>query len=112
MGIPGTVGGAISMNAGSRTEWIGSLVCDVVTYKPGEGIRHYGRDDVTWGYRTCGLPRDEIVLEVTLELAQGVKDEIRARMERSLTRRRRTQPWVCPRADRCSATRPTARWGP
>ncbi len=46
VGIPGTVGGAISMNAGSRTEWIGSLVQDVVTYKPGEGIRHYGRDDV------------------------------------------------------------------
>ena len=34
VGIPGTVGGAISMNAGSRTEWIGSLVRDVVTYKP------------------------------------------------------------------------------
>ncbi len=95
-GIPGTVGGAISMNAGSRTEWIGSLVEDVVTYKPGEGIRHYAHDDIAWGYRECGLPRDEIVLEATLGLAPGTKDEIRTKMERSLTRRRRTQPLGIP----------------
>ena len=63
VGIPGTVGGAISMNAGSRTEWIGSLVRDVVTYKPGEGIRHYSGEQIAWGYRLCGLPHDEIVLE-------------------------------------------------
>lgn len=96
VGIPGTVGGAISMNAGSRTEWIGSLVEDVVTYKPGEGIRHYAHDDIAWGYRECGLPRDEIVLEATLGLAPGTKDEIRTKMERSLTRRRRTQPLGIP----------------
>lgn len=96
VGIPGTVGGAVSMNAGSRTDWIGSLIEDVVTYKPGEGIRHYAHDDIVWGYRTCGLPRDEIVLEVTLSLVPASKDEIRARMERSLTRRRRTQPMGVP----------------
>lgn len=96
VGIPGTVGGAVSMNAGSRTEWIGSLVEDVVTYKPGEGIRHYAHDDIAWGYRECGLPRDEIVLEVTLALKPGTKDEIRTKMERSLTRRRRTQPLGVP----------------
>ena len=92
VGIPGTVGGAISMNAGSRDEWIGALVQDVLTYKAGEGIRHYGRDDVTWGYRTNTLPRDEIVLEATLRLAPGNKADIRTKMERSLARRRRTQP--------------------
>lgn len=96
VGIPGTIGGAISMNAGTRTEWIGSLVEDVVTYKPGEGIRHYAHDDIAWGYRECGLSRDEIVLEVTLSLAPGTKDEIRTKMERFLTRRRRTQPLGVP----------------
>mgnify|MGYP000843462754 CR=1 FL=1 len=49
-----------------------------------------------WGYRECGLPRDEIVLEATLGLAPGTKDEIRTKMERSLTRRRRTQPLGIP----------------
>ena len=92
VGIPGTVGGAVSMNAGSRTEWIGSLVESVVTYRPGEGLRHYAHDDVFWGYRECGLPRDEIVLEATLRLSPAPKDDIRAKMERALARRRRTQP--------------------
>lgn len=92
VGIPGTVGGAVSMNAGSATEWIGALVRDVVTYKPGEGIRHYAHDDIAWGYRTTSLPHDEVVLEATIELASAPKADIRERMERLLTRRRRTQP--------------------
>lgn len=92
VGIPGTVGGAVSMNAGTRDEWIGSLVDAVVTYKPGEGIRHYGHEDLAWGYRTTSLPRDEIILEAVLRLAPGKKADIRARMEQLLTRRRRTQP--------------------
>ena len=91
VGIPGTVGGAISMNAGSRTEWIGSLVRDVVTYKPGEGIRHYPGERSRGGIATAASPTT-IVLEATLELGQATKDDIRARMERALTRRRRTQP--------------------
>ena len=92
MGIPGTVGGAISMNAGTRTEWIGSLVQDVVTYKPGVGMRHYAGSELAWDYRACSLPRDEIVLEVTLRLTPAEKGDIRARMENYLARRRHTQP--------------------
>ena len=92
MGIPGTVGGAVSMNAGTRTEWIGSLIEDVMTYQPGRGLRHYAHDEIAWGYRECGLPRDEIVLEATLRLHPADKADIREKMERYLSRRRRTQP--------------------
>ena len=62
VGIPGSVGGAISMNAGTRTEWIGSLVEDVVTFDPASGIKHYAGSEITWGYRECSLPRNEIIL--------------------------------------------------
>lgn len=92
VGIPGTLGGAVSMNAGTRDEWIGSLVEDVVTYCPGEGIKHYSHDDVFWGYRTCTLPRNEIILEVVLRLKPADKADIRAKMERYLTRRKHSQP--------------------
>ncbi|AEB06877.1 UDP-N-acetylmuramate dehydrogenase [Coriobacterium glomerans PW2] len=92
VGIPGSLGGAVSMNAGTRTEWIGALIENVVTYRPGFGIRRYRHDDVKWGYRSCGLPRDEIVLEATLRLAPGEKNTIRANMERYLSLRRRSQP--------------------
>ena len=92
VGIPGTLGGAISMNAGTRERGIGSVVEDVLTLKPGVGLRHYAHDDVRWGYRTCTLPRDEIVLEATVKLAPGEKGKIRQVMEKSLDRRRKTQP--------------------
>lgn len=92
MGIPGTVGGAVSMNAGTRDTWIGSLIEDVVTYKPCVGIRHYGHDDVYWAYRETGIPRDEIIMEATIKLKPDDKAEIRSRMERFLQRRRRSQP--------------------
>ena len=93
VGIPGSVGGAVSMNAGTRTDWIGSVIEDVVTFDPASGgIKHYAGADVTWGYRTCGLPRNEIILECVLKLAPEPKADIRERMERYLARRKRTQP--------------------
>ena len=97
VGIPGTGGGASFRNAGSRTEWIGALVEDVLAYRPGKGLRHYAHDDLKWGYRDSGLPYGDIVLEATLRLAPAPKDDIRAKMERS---------------DRSSATRRIAPWGP
>lgn len=95
MGIPGTVGGAISMNAGTRTEWIGSLVQDVVTLTPAGQIKHYHSNEITWDYRSTSIPKGEIVLEVTLTLKPGIKGDIRQRMERYLTRRRHAQPVGC-----------------
>ena len=92
VGIPGTVGGAVSMDAGTRDEWIGSLIEDVITYKPGEGLKHYRGNEIAWGYRESSLPRDEIILETTLSLQPAAKTDIRDRMERFLSRRRRTQP--------------------
>ncbi len=92
VGIPGTVGGAVSMNAGSRDEWIGNLIESVVTFCPGSGLKRYAHDDVFWGYRTCTLPRNEIILECTLCLKPGDKSSIRSKMERALARRRHTQP--------------------
>ena len=92
VGIPGTVGGAVSMNAGTRTEWIGSRIERVTTYRPGEGFVHYAHDDVYWAYRACGLPHDEIILETALSLEPGSKQDISDKMERFSARRRRTQP--------------------
>ena len=95
VGIPGSVGGAVSMNAGTRTEWIGSLVEDVVTFDPSSGIKHYAGSEIAWGYRECSLPRNEIILECVLKLKPAPKADIRERMERYLTRRKRTQPMGC-----------------
>ena len=64
----------------------------MVTFDPASGIKHYAGSEIAWGYRECSLPRNEIILECVLKLKAAPKADIRERMERYLTRRKRTQP--------------------
>ncbi|MBP3884619.1 MAG: UDP-N-acetylmuramate dehydrogenase [Olsenella sp.] len=92
VGIPGTVGGAISMDAGTRHDWIGPRVDNVVTLRPGEGLHRYEGSDVDWGYRYTSLPTNEIILEATLRLEPDDKKRIADRMNHLVSRRRLRQP--------------------
>ena len=92
VGIPGTVGGAISMDAGSRHEWIGQAVRDLVVLRPGEGMHRYEGPEIDWGYRHTSLGSSEIVLEATFELEPGEKGAIGRDMDQRLRRRRQSQP--------------------
>ncbi|MDR0350775.1 MAG: UDP-N-acetylenolpyruvoylglucosamine reductase, partial [Coriobacteriales bacterium] len=65
---------------------------------PGEGLVRYGAADLPWSYRHSGLPVGEIILEGRLKVAKGDLGRIRAKMEASLKRRRRTQPLTVPSA--------------
>ena len=91
-GIPGTIGGAISMNAGSRREWIGAVVDSLVCLHPGEGVVRYRGSDINWAYRSTSLAPDEIVLEATLTLRPSTREEVAHDMDARLAQRRRTQP--------------------
>lgn len=92
VGIPGTVGGAISMDAGSRHEWIGRAVRDLVVLRPGGGMHRYEGSEVDWGYRHTSLGSSEIILEATFELEPGEKGAIGRDMDQRLRRRRQSQP--------------------
>lgn len=98
VGIPGTVGGAISMNAGSSDAWIGSVVASVTVYLPSEGLTRLRADEITWGYRSSGLPEGAVVVETVLRLTEADRDVIRAAMDASLERRKRAQPLGVPSA--------------
>lgn len=92
VGIPGTIGGALVMNAGTRDGWIGQVVDTVTLYVPGEGfVLVHGRD-VAWEYRRSGLAGRGIILEASLRVSEGDPLRIRARMERSLKDRKTSQP--------------------
>lgn len=95
-GVPGTVGGAVSMNAGMRYEWIGARVSSVVTVKPREGMRRYQGTDIEWDYRWCSLPADEVILEAAFALTPGDRQAIATEMESRLARRRLRQPMGLP----------------
>lgn len=92
VGIPGTVGGAVSMNAGTRSEWIGRVVTSVVTFAPGTGLRRHDGAEIEWGYRTTSIPATEIILEASFSLELADPTAISNEMERRLSRRRRRQP--------------------
>jgi UDP-N-acetylmuramate dehydrogenase len=91
-GIPGTVGGAVSMDAGTRHEWVGSVIEDVVSLQPGKGLVRHAASEVEWGYRVTSLPTTEIVLEATFRLAAGNHDAIARDVEERLRRRSQSQP--------------------
>ena len=96
VGIPGTVGGAVSMDAGTRREWIGRRVRDLVVLRPGEGLHRYEGSDVEWGYRSTSIPTSEIILEATLALEPAPRERITADMEARLRSRREAQPLGAP----------------
>lgn len=98
VGIPGTVGGALAMNAGSRDEWIGSIVESVTLFVPGQGLVGVRGPEIAWGYRTSGLQARGILVEACFRVVEGDADHIRRTMEASLRRRKRNQPLSMPSA--------------
>ncbi len=89
-GIPGTLGGAVVMNAGAGFQEIGRLVRTVVL-AGADGEEHWTAEQIRFAYRTTSLPVDRVVVAAELKLvpaaADGLLDEVRQR----LLLRRRTQ---------------------
>lgn len=92
VGIPGTLGGALAMNAGARGAWIGSIVESITLYAPGQGLEKVHGADVAWGYRTSGLAARGIIVEGVLRVRPGDPDAIRREMERNFRERKESQP--------------------
>lgn len=92
VGTPGTIGGALRMNAGSRTEWISQSLIAVTTYSPRYGLRRRLAAEIEWGYRSTSFDADEVMIECELALSPADPFYIRGKMEASLTRRKQTQP--------------------
>lgn len=96
VGTPGSIGGALKMNAGSATDWIGSRVASVVSMNDSGALVRRDGKDVEWGYRTTSFPPNEAILECELALKAGDARLIKAKMEASLNKRRKSQPLDLP----------------
>jgi UDP-N-acetylmuramate dehydrogenase len=92
IGIPGTLGGAIRMNAGAFGGETAEVVEQVVALD-GRGGRHVLRAaELDFAYRHSGLPQDWIVVEALLSGVPGDPDAVRARMAAIKAEREASQP--------------------
>ncbi len=96
-GIPGTVGGAIIMNAGWHEFEIGNVV-NVVTFLEGDGmIVAYSRSDCRFGYRSSVFRgRLGVVLSAGLALTPDDPLAVKERLTRFAERRKAIQPTELP----------------
>lgn len=90
-GIPGTVGGALWMNAGAYDHEIGTVTEIVRVARDGKVVAVPG-SDVQWNYRHTSFKEGELLLGATLRLTPDDPDAIKARMEEAKSRRLATQP--------------------
>ena len=98
VGIPGTVGGGIRMNAGSWGMELGNLMsCLMVMDDLGE-IKWLEKGEVVLGYRQIDLPSQYIILQGKFSLQEGERSKIRKRMGDFLRKRKKTQPLSLPSA--------------
>ena len=99
-GIPGSLGGAVVMNAGAYGGQMADVIKSVRMFdaKTGETVT-LPADEMEFGYRMSIIKHHPyMVLEVQMELIQGDKDLIRARMEELAVARRAKQPLEYPSA--------------
>ncbi len=97
-GIPGTVGGAICMNAGTADGEMGDIVDTVTLLSPSGEFIKSDREHMGFGYRMSSVPAGHAVLDVRVVLRQGDGQRIKARVKDIIERRRQHQPQGMPSA--------------
>jgi len=98
-GIPGTMGGGVVMNAGAYGGELKQVITGVKVLTPEGQILELSNEEMQFGYRTSLIKKKPyIVVEVTLQLKEGRKEDILALMEDLACRRRDKQPLEYPSA--------------
>ena len=98
-GIPGTIGGAIRMNAGAHGKEIKDVIKTVTVMDYNGNIKQMQNEELKFEYRNSIISKQKlIVLEAVLELQKGDKEEIQKKMKNYATWRKEKQPQEYPNA--------------
>jgi len=97
-GIPGTLGGAVIMNAGAYGGEMKDVVVKTVYLDSNGEIKSVEGADHGFGYRKSMFTSKDVVLHSTLVLSQGNKDEIKDKMSELNSQRKAKQPLEFPSA--------------
>lgn len=98
-GIPGTVGGAVVMNAGAYGGEMKDIIVNATVLTQDGDIITINKEDLELGYRTSVIAKKGyVVLEAEYQLQKGDKEAIRARMDELKVQRVTKQPLEYPSA--------------
>ena len=98
VGIPGTVGGGVVMNAGAHTSCLADILVSATVLSPDGTIAELKPEDLAYSYRTSNLQRgDRLVVRATMQLEPGYsKADIMEMSNQNWTQRKTTQPYHLP----------------
>ena len=98
-GIPGTIGGAILMNAGAHGKEIKDIVTEVTAMDYNGRIFNFTNEEAEFTYRHSKFSNGEyIILQAKMLLQKGSKEEIKAKMDEYAQYRKEKQPIEYPSA--------------
>lgn len=98
-GIPGTVGGAVYMNAGAYGGEVKDVIVTVTAADASGNVITFTRDELDMGYRkSIFTDSDYVILSATFKLNDGDRTEIKDKMDDLMSRRKDKQPLEYPSA--------------
>lgn len=98
-GIPGTIGGAVIMNAGAHGKELKDILKKVTAMDYNGNIHEFTNEECLFSYRNSRFQKEKyIILQATLELEKGNSTEIKEKMDEYMQFRKEKQPIEYPNA--------------
>lgn len=98
-GIPGTIGGAVIMNAGAHGKELKDILKKVTAMDYNGNIHEFTNEECQFSYRNSRFKKEKyIILQATLELEKGNHEEIKEKMDEYMQFRKEKQPIEYPNA--------------
>jgi len=92
IGVPGTIGGALVMNAGAFGSEISNYLTSVSTIRTDGKFIKRKANQIDFSYRNSTFEKDEFILSATFELSEASKDNIEKKKEIASQGRKTSQP--------------------
>ena len=90
--IPGSIGGAIKMNAGCYGSYVSDFFVSAKLINRSGELFELSSKDIKFSYRQCDLPQDSIILEATFDADIADPSALHRKMQNQLAKRDETQP--------------------
>lgn len=98
-GIPGTVGGALVMNAGAHGKEMKDIITEIIAVDYNGNIHKFSNEDALFDYRKSRFQNEDyIIVKIKMMLSEGKEEQIKKKMDEFLQYRKEKQPIEYPNA--------------